>query len=214
MSGVRLQYWDIRGLAQVPRLLLALAGVQFEDIRYTNDEDWHREKKAMNSSFPNIPALEHPDLSFTLTESKAIIQFIARSYNLYGSSQQEHALVDNIIFRAEDVRGSFTKIAYGSQDWENDKAKFIASLGQQLEPFEKLLSQRKHKWVASESISSADVFLFELFEVLSRFSPATFEALPHAVQHRDAVRALPQLQHIFAATAKLSFNGNEAHWKE
>ncbi len=48
----------IRGLAQVPRFLLALAGVQFEDVLYSDDETWKAAKAAMNSAFPNCPALE------------------------------------------------------------------------------------------------------------------------------------------------------------
>ncbi len=84
--AVRLLYWDIRGLAQVPRLLLALAGVQYEDVLYSDDVTWKAAKAAMNSPFPNCPALEHPELPLTLTESKAIIQFIARRYKLYGDS--------------------------------------------------------------------------------------------------------------------------------
>jgi hypothetical protein len=32
-----LAYWDIRGLGQVPRYILHLANVQFEDKQYTDD---------------------------------------------------------------------------------------------------------------------------------------------------------------------------------
>ncbi len=156
--------------------------------------------------------MKHPGLPFTLTESKAIIQFLGRTYKLYGTSEVEHALVDNIIYRAEDVRASFTKIAYGSKNWAHDEKEFKAGLGAQLAPFEKLLASRTTKWSASNTVTTADVFLFEVLEVLSQFSPDTFKNLPKCVEFREAVRALPQLQKALEAASKLSFNGSEAHW--
>jgi len=163
--SIKLHYWDIRGLAQVPRFVLALAGVEFTDVKYSSDETWAHAKKEMNSSFPNCPALEHPQLPFTLTESKAIIQFLARVYKLYGSSPAETALVDNLIFRAEDVRSSFTGLVYGSKNFESDKAAFVAGLGSKLAVFEAFLGSRKTKWAAADSPTTADIFLFELFTV-------------------------------------------------
>jgi glutathione S-transferase len=210
--SVKLHYWDIRGLAQVPRFLLALAGVDFADVLYTSDESWQAAKAAMNSAFPNCPALEHPDLPFTLTESKAIIQFLGRKYNLYGSNLVEQALIDNIIYRMEDVRSAFTGIAYGSKNWEADKAAFIKALPERLSVFEKLLGGRKTEWAASNQISTADVFLFEVSEVLSQFAPEAFAGLPHLVQHREKVRAHPLLKNALAVASKLRFNGSEAHW--
>lgn len=143
--SIKLHYWDIRGLAQVPRLILALAGVEFTDVKYSSDETWAQAKAAMNSAFPNCPALEHPALPFTLTESKAIIQFLGRFYKLYGASPVEHALVDNLIFRAEDVRSSFTALVYGSKNFESDKVAFVAGLGAKLAVFEAFLGSRKTK---------------------------------------------------------------------
>ncbi len=36
LPGVKLGYWGIRGLAQVPRLLLSYTGTEFEDFTYTD----------------------------------------------------------------------------------------------------------------------------------------------------------------------------------
>ncbi len=211
--AIVLHYWDIRGLAQVPRLLLALAGVEYEDRLYSDGAVWQAAKAVMKSGFPNIPALEHPDLPFTLTESKAVIQFIGRRYKLYGDSPAEAALVDNLIFRAEDVRSAFTGLVYGSKNWAADRAAFEAGLPEKLAPFERFLAGRNTRHAASNSVTTADVFLYELFHVLSQFSPASFAALPQCLALRDAVAALPQLQAVVARTAKLPVNGDEAHWR-
>jgi hypothetical protein len=40
MSKVTLGYWRVRGRAQVPRLLLAYTGTQFEDVQYKESQQW------------------------------------------------------------------------------------------------------------------------------------------------------------------------------
>lgn len=55
---VKLGYWNIRGLAQVPRLLLAYSGVSFEDYHYTDANHWFNEDRLhLGIDFPNIPYL-------------------------------------------------------------------------------------------------------------------------------------------------------------
>lgn len=76
---VKLGYWAIRGLAQVPRLLLAYSGVQFEDYYYSNTEQWFREDRhKMGIDFPNLPYLLHG--RYTLTDSNAIQRYICEQW--------------------------------------------------------------------------------------------------------------------------------------
>lgn len=42
---VVLGYWPIRGLGQVPRLLLAYTGSIWEDVKYTSSEQWFNKDK-------------------------------------------------------------------------------------------------------------------------------------------------------------------------
>jgi len=51
-----LSYWDIRGLAAPIRYALTYAGVEFEDKRYSNRDDWTlKDKPASDLDFPNLP---------------------------------------------------------------------------------------------------------------------------------------------------------------
>lgn len=43
MASIKLYYFDARGRAEVPRMVLALAGKEFEDIRWQR-EDWPKYK--------------------------------------------------------------------------------------------------------------------------------------------------------------------------
>lgn len=74
-----LGYWGVRGVGQVCRLLLAYTGAVWEDVRYSEREQWfEKDKKELGLAFPNLPYLIEGD--FKLTESTAIAWYIvARS---------------------------------------------------------------------------------------------------------------------------------------
>ena len=40
--SVTLGYWNIRGLGQLPRLLLAYTGIDFKEMRYTDPDKWFK----------------------------------------------------------------------------------------------------------------------------------------------------------------------------
>lgn len=73
LNYVKLAYWDIRGLAQISRLLLSFFGVEFEDYHYNLEkvDGWFKEDKLkLGLDFPNLPYLVSGD--FNMSESGAI----------------------------------------------------------------------------------------------------------------------------------------------
>lgn len=74
-SEIILGYWNIRGLAQVPRLLLTYTKANWKDKLYNDRESWfNNDKKNMSLAFPNLPYLLDGDLR--ITESSAINRYI------------------------------------------------------------------------------------------------------------------------------------------
>ena len=65
MSKPIVGYWDIRGLAQPIRLLLTYLNIDFEDVRFTQREDWFAKKFEMGFDFPNVSFL-FPFLCFSI----------------------------------------------------------------------------------------------------------------------------------------------------
>ena len=57
MPTIRLIYFNARGRAEVSRMILAQAGVEYEDVRY-NQEEWQAEKATGKYVLGQLPCLE------------------------------------------------------------------------------------------------------------------------------------------------------------
>ncbi|KAK2115009.1 Glutathione S-transferase Mu 3 [Saguinus oedipus] len=91
-----LGYWDIRGLAHTIRLLL-----QFTDTSY-------KEKRYMYLDFPNLPYLL--DGKNKITQSNAILRYIAHKHNMCGETEEEKIRVDTVENQVMDFRIQLIKL--------------------------------------------------------------------------------------------------------
>jgi glutathione S-transferase len=81
MNDIRLHYFDIRGLGEPIRLLLAIGGIQFEDLRYSADEYAASGELRASLPFGQMPALEVDGVFLAQTDS--LMRFAARLARLY-----------------------------------------------------------------------------------------------------------------------------------
>ncbi len=147
---------------------------------------------------------------------QAILQHLGRKFNLYGACESERARIDMLVFAAEDVRASFTRVCYG-HDFASQRAGYIADLPHKLAPFEAHMAARHAEgqvWIASATLSIADLFVYELLENFFAFAPSVFASLPALTRFHGAVHALPRLV-AYRASDKYctQFNNIMAHWK-
>lgn len=172
-----LGYWAIRGLAQPIRFLLAHAMVEISEVRFginqdgslIEDEspDWQDHKDALSLPFANLPYLidlERPD-EIRLTQSNAIMRFLARRFNYYGDSVLEQTWIDLLQDEAYDFRNLIVETAYTldpdyGQAFEEFKS---TSVPRYLNGFEYHLSNRKlQSCFVGSRISLVDFILYEL----------------------------------------------------
>jgi len=111
-SVPKLTYFDIRGLAELPRLLLAAGGVKYIDDRipFTRNADGTVSRGDWSERKPLTPYGQVPIFEIRgtkIAQSAAIVRFIAREYHLDGDNELEVALVDAGYEAVLDIRRAY-----------------------------------------------------------------------------------------------------------
>ncbi|KAI9280856.1 hypothetical protein BC943DRAFT_330441 [Umbelopsis sp. AD052] len=92
-SSYEIFYFELHGLALTTRTLLSLGGFEWKNRHAKN---WKEEEKA-TTPFGKLPVLTETRADgskFVLAESSAINRYIARKAGLFGTSEEETALID------------------------------------------------------------------------------------------------------------------------
>ena len=102
--------------AQAIRLLLEFTGTEFEDRKLTMEGAptyskacWTDIKDKLGLDFPNLPYFIDGDVK--ITQSTAILRYIARKHGLCGESVEEKACVDIMADSPMDLRSGMVRLA-------------------------------------------------------------------------------------------------------
>nr|XP_032636879.1 glutathione S-transferase Mu 1-like isoform X2 [Chelonoidis abingdonii] len=194
---VTLGYWDIRGLAHAIRLLLEYTGTPFEDKQYSPSGEgpdydisqWTNEERELGLDFPNLPYLI--DGQTKLTQSNAILRYIARKHKMAGESEEEIQRVDVLENQVMDFRLAFARMCY-SPDFEKLKPEYLEQLPGKLKLFSQFLGDRK--WFAGEKITFADFLMYDILDQNRMLEPKCldqFQNLKDFLDRFEAWRRLP-----------------------
>ncbi|KAM4885208.1 glutathione S-transferase Mu 1-like isoform 2-T2 [Sylvia borin] len=172
-----LGYWDIRGLAHAIRLLLEYTETPYEDKLYSCGEapdydksQWINEKEKLGLDFPNLPYFI--DGPTKLTQSNAILRYIARKHKLCGETEEETLRVDMLENQIMDFRMSLVMICY-NPDFEKLKPGYLEQLPGKLKLFSNFLGDRK--WFAGEKLTFVDFLMFDVLDQNRIFEPKCLE---------------------------------------
>ncbi|XP_076313464.1 glutathione S-transferase Mu 1-like [Tachypleus tridentatus] len=197
MSGKpTLAYWNIRGLAQPIRLLLAYNETEFEDKRYNygpppdfDRSSWLNEKYTLGLDFPNLPYYIDGDTK--ISQSGAILHHLARKYKMDGETEQEKIRIDMAEQQLVDFRMGFGRLAY-SPDFENLKDDYLKDLPTQLKLFSVFLG--KNKWFAGDKLSYVDFVIYDMLDQHKIFAPDCYKDFPNLKEFLDRFEGLPTIQ--------------------
>lgn len=187
-----LKYFNGRGVAEITRVLFAVAKVSYVDHRFPIDFSTYSrpefdEAKAaglFDINMGRLPILEYsgPEGTITLGQSKTIERFIAKKLGLFGSNDFEAAQIDMVSEHVRDIKQKYNDIKSGKKDAELQaaKEKFMKEeLPVWFEKLEKSLSGINGFAIGS-SVSLADVSIFNIvrdyFDDLPTASAATANA--------------------------------------
>jgi len=164
MSPMKLTYFALRARAEPSRLILAQAGVSYEDNRLPAPWDdaapWTALKP--NTPFSGLPTLCVDGQEFS--QSMTIARYLANAHGLGGKTAVESAQMDEVV----DAISEATEKQYNAYLFEKNegrKAELQAAFKETVLPtilknIEKLLVSRGGDYLVGGSLSWADIMLY------------------------------------------------------
>ncbi len=198
MTSYTLTYFDSRGRAEPIRLLLAYAGLPFEDRGLSHDA-WAKHKA--EAPLGQLPYLTERNEGETrdIPQAMAILRHLAREHGLDGMTESERLAGDVACETSLDLRAAQSSLRF-SPAWQDEgaKAKFVAeTVPPHLARIEKLLGART--WIAASTPTYADLFVFDTLDRLVVVWPKVLDGTPKLAAFYERVRALPQLAKYLAS---------------
>lgn len=189
----RLIYFDARGRAEVSRLLFALAGQKYEDVRHTHDS-WPAEKP--NTPFGQAPCLDVDGKIYA--QSTAIATFLAREFGFYGKTNLDGLKIDQIVQRGMDFLNDAVKAFYEKD--EAKKAELFKTVKEvaavkYLGDIEKQLEESGTGFFVGNSMTLADIFTFDLLDNFIQRKVVCIEKYPavsalyNKVKHNEKIES-------------------------
>jgi len=210
-----LGYWNIRGLAQPIRLLLAYSETPFEDKKYAygpapkfDRTAWLKEKNMLGLDFPNLPYYIEDNVK--LTQSITIMRYLARKHKLEPEVEEDKIRGDMIEQQIVDIRTGFAKMCY-NPEFEKLKEEYLKNLPPILKSLSDFLGKRQ--WFASQDkLTYVDFMVYEVLDHHKHLAPDCLNDFQNLKEFTERFEELPTIQKYMQSPDFLKFplNGDMA----
>ncbi|KAI6217209.1 CRE-GST-13 protein [Aphelenchoides besseyi] len=192
-SNYKYTYLNVRGFGEVPRLMFHHANVDFEDVRYTRDEFQNVKENFPNKQVPLLEVNGHP-----ISQSGAIVRFLAYRFALGGKDEFERARADEIygVFfdRMREHRDyHLFRLANPGQDNEElFYSSFVPSAQKALPFYEQVVEEANEHggFVLSSGLSYADFVVAEHVTTLFKLGPQFKDDHPNLIAFAKKIYAV------------------------
>jgi glutathione S-transferase len=169
---LKLCYFNGRGLAETSRMILAVAGAEYEDFRYPLEvidwatfnmvrEEFNKDKAEgkLEKSMGKVPFLVVKDsVETTLCQSKAIERYLARRFGFMGGNDLEAAQIDSLCECIRDFKDAYQPVRKMENKEEAMQKWFGETLVGKLSDFEKLIGDSGY--AIGSSLTLADFVIY------------------------------------------------------
>ncbi|MCZ6617732.1 MAG: glutathione S-transferase family protein [Gammaproteobacteria bacterium] len=171
-SKLELLYFNMRGRAEAARLLLTIVDAPFEDHRVRNMQHWGELKPQL--PFGSLPLFRSG--SFVLSQSHAILRYIAGSYELLPSSFESQSVYDEAHLALSEAQEDLWQFAWRKDYVANPKAYAEGRLSHFLENLQSHLIRHGGECWVGNSISHIDCLAYVLLDELRAFFPTVLSS--------------------------------------
>ncbi|XP_072264536.1 glutathione S-transferase 3-like [Pyxicephalus adspersus] len=190
----KIYYFDGRGKVESVRWLLAAAGVAFEEVFLEKREQYEALLKEGALLFEQVPMVEMDGMK--LVQSRAIMQYIAAKYDLYGKDLKEKLLIDMYVGGTMDLIDIILPHAFYSSE---DKQKHIPIIVQKAKEryfpvYEKVLKDHGGKFLVGNHLSWADVHLLETILMVEEKCADILSNFPQLRVFKQRISEIPTIK--------------------
>lgn len=190
------EYLPIRGRGESVRLLLEDIGVEYQDVRFS--DNWPEEKERGTASgkytFGQLPCLTIGEVNIVQTD--AIMRHLARKFGYYGETEDEHTLSDVVAGGADDFRDTHSGLVYNPAFEDLLPAYLEKTLPKWLGFFEKLLLKNHdgEKYFVGKDATYPDFIVFELLSSHLRLDPNCLNKFPLLEGYHTRIANRPRIK--------------------
>uniref|UniRef100_A0A2I3GE77 Glutathione S-transferase n=1 Tax=Nomascus leucogenys TaxID=61853 RepID=A0A2I3GE77_NOMLE len=155
-------------------------------------------------SFPGFPSIQLPyliDGAHKITQSNAILRYIARKHNLCGETEEEKIRVDILENQAMDVSNQLARVCY-SPDFEKLKPEYLVGLPTMVQHFSQFLGKRP--WFVGDKITFVDFLAYDVLDLHRIFEPKCLDAFPNLKDFISRFEVMPPSSFLFDAPCSVT----------
>ncbi|XP_054678387.1 glutathione S-transferase-like [Grus americana] len=195
MSGKpKLYYFNGRGRMESIRWLLAAAGVEFEECFLETKDDLTKLQKDGSLLFQQVPMVEIDGMK--MVQTRAISNYIAAKYNLYGKDLKERALIDMYVEAVMDLNELLmTHPLQPADKKEQHFATLVDKATNRYFPaYEKVLKDHGQNFLVGNQFSRADVQLHETLLMAEEYKPDILAKFPLLQSFKARISNIPTIK--------------------
>nr|QUF59411.1 glutathione S-transferase GSTS8-3 [Brachionus angularis] len=198
MTSYKLIYFNIRGRAEICRILFALANQKYEDVRLSVEE-WPKLKETF--PFHLVPVLEITDNNQTLqlAQSHSIVRYLANKFGYAGKTELEKCQADMIYEQVGDLLSGLGNIfrKKNEEEKKNDmKNALTNTIPAGLKMIQNLFEKNKTNsgFLVGSSLTYTDLALMIFYDWLLEYKEPILSKFPLLKQHEQKIRNLPVIK--------------------
>ncbi|XP_036270113.1 glutathione S-transferase alpha-4-like [Pipistrellus kuhlii] len=190
----KLWYFPGRGRMESIRWLLAAAGVEFEEEFLETREQYEKLQKDGCLLFGQVPLVEIDGMM--LTQTRAILSYLAAKYNLYGKDLKETVRINMYADGTQDLMGMIMMAAFKPPEEKEENIALIVTKAKTryFPVFEKILKEHGEDFLVGNKFSWADVQLLEAILMVEELNASVLSDFPLLKAFKARISNIPTMK--------------------